>query len=361
MNQPSFETSLALAHTGDGEFTMRGGPHDGRHLLVRERTRVHPSDRGPGHAHPDAPKDDDWRPVAQGSADVQDLEAGTKIEVLTDAPAALSHHYGEDAAERLEHYWAAEALVRVLERRNRMPLLRHRDWCSLRTVRPHLPAPSPRVRLWPCGQWLEDDAVARAWRVSDLTLARERSDPPNSLRLGLLRHALRHAGAKASHTMSLTWDEPQLEGYEWYDTLETVIGIKALPGPALRRARDEGGTHLAKRITVQATARHTGDVRRVEAPLWVLSDEDEGALVRIEDDPTSADELTDVLSRYDRRSHHKREFLQERAIRLLGSRPSQSVRRDLEARFEREIAERLGGAMAVEVRIRPDEPKKGST
>ena len=332
----------------------RAGGHVGRGLQGARRTGggphaagAAPAERAPPGGDP-AADEPGWTPVLHDHNRIGDPEEGVVYAVLWDGPRRMSHHAGFDAQAALVDYLAIEATARVIERRNAPATLGHGDLTTLRTVRPDWPEPPRRVALWPQGGWI--DAGPDVWRIE------AGSDGARSLRqIRVLAHALRNAGDAACVEARLTYADRSFDGYRWYRELRDVTGI-APDRPTRRRAAQGPGVHVGRRVRIEVRAgrdpRHPEPtVRRVEAPLWI--ERGDTLIVAGGVEPTV--EMLVPLLRTGR-GWSDREGAVRAATELLSQAGERSTQAGMEETFRRELQARVGGALEVEVRVRPAKP-----
>ena len=325
---------IELVQESEESFRAHGGPCDGARMVVRRA----PAGRDPGPG-------DDLRPAGNARADVEDLESRTTYRVYTDREFGLSHHDANDAGLALEQYLATEAVVRVIERANRVPLVSMHDLATLRTVRPGLPDPTPAVPLWPTPEWVPPHG---RWRLSASELDHRGRGPGARVRIELLRHAVEHAGPQVAAAMGLTEYLRELRGYRWYRALDVVSRIKCLPETALRRAARTPGVHRCRSLRIEVSTRDSDEKRVAPARMWVLDSD----TVLLAGDYTPS---VETLARITAGGQTTPSDFQDRvrcATQLLGQAGERETHAELERQFTAELRERVGSEMEVEVRVR---------
>ena len=160
--------SGCLAIAGPDQFRVVGGPCSGTRFHIERVDAAETVAAGRferGRALPVG-----WRHLAGRWGRITDLETGTRMEVIVDSAKPHSHLDCEGARQALEGYLATEALATVVSRSNHIPALAHGDWLMLRTIRPNLTPPEPRVPVW-CTDGPEGgpvhwtDSVDTIWRL----------------------------------------------------------------------------------------------------------------------------------------------------------------------------------------------------
>ena len=124
---------ILLEQVGAGRFMARGGPCDGASFVIH-RSEASEREKERGSYGDLSELKDGLRDAGDGVATIKDYE----YEVRTDGHSSPEHSRGNDA--RL----APETAL-----------------ATLRSVRPELPEPSPRLPIWPPGEWSED--IGNLW------------------------------------------------------------------------------------------------------------------------------------------------------------------------------------------------------
>ena len=334
---------MLLQSDGQDSYVIDGGLCDG----TRIRVIRHPAFGGPGSDRASS-EPEGFRHAAHGKAAVTDLEAGEQIVAMIDSPVPVSHHYGEDARDALEQYFATEAVVRSIERSNYPPMLSHHDLTTIRTVRPEFPEPPRRVSLMPSGVWTPD--YEGVWKVGPSGFHGRGSGA--AMKIALLEFALNRL--EAFHE-ALGWfsadDGRHLDRFEWYGEMTEVSNI-AVRGAAGKLAR-ERGVHVVKQLVLEVSSRSTDRerrrVRKVPAPLWLA--DDHTLLVRQGFEPTVEDVAS--LIKAGRTWSLSQSDCMRIATELLGRSGEREQHAELERQFTEELSSRVGNELEVTVSIRP--------
>lgn len=337
---------ITLEQTATDRFVAHGGPCDGTAFVVR-RSNAKDREKGRdtfGHL---AEVDDGLRSVAHGHANITDLEEGVILEVRTDAPPTLNHHKGADARKALEQYLATEAVARIVEGANRMPMLSTHDLNTLRTVRPDFPEPAPRVSVWPAGdQWSGD--VEEFWRLEE----QGSRDRISALDLANLKFAMSHASPTEARTLALTKNRrKQLGGhggYRWYTAIPRVASIR--PARKVRDLARKKGVHVTNRIRIEVRAEANKTPRRIDAPLWLAS---RHTLVIREGFEPTVDLIATMLKTSYSGSYSDKKIMESYATELLGMAGERDMHAALEKKYTERIRDEIGNQLDVTVTIRP--------
>ena len=342
----ALNSPVSLEQTGTDRFVARGGPCDGN-IFVVCRSAV--SERKPqGASHELAELDDGLRGAAHGRANMTDLEDGVLYEVRTDSPKPFDHHQGNDARLALETFLATEAMARVVEGGNRMPMISRHALTTLRSLRPNLPEPSPRIPVWPLEEWTAD--------IDDFWVLDQEAKHISLLDMQNLLVAAEQAPTEAVRALSVTRSHHHelggYYGYGWYTALPSVASIK--PERKVREVAKETGVHIVPRIRIEVRATREKTPRRIDAPLW-LSDRDT-LVVRKGFEPT-VDLIARMFSRGLRGSYRDMEAAERYATELLGQAGDRAMHEALEHKFQEYIRSQIGNELDVSITIKPKDPE----
>ena len=328
-------TGMMLVLEGPNSYVIQGGPCHGTALRVL--TSPEP--------HVDPPKG--WRGIQHDHQVLRDLESGEWLVVIADSPPPLSHHDGFDGRGALETYFAIEAVVSVIERWNRPPVLSWHDLNTVRTVRPAFPEPPARVQLMPWGEWTPDfDTV---WQVGP-ALLNERGAAAN-VKVELLKRALRTLDHGHEALSWFVVAARELDRFDWFRgiTKATRIGI----GGAARKKARAPGVHVVKNLMIEVVSEAVKDrpreVRKVPAPMWLHGHE---TLILAEGVEPTVDDVKTLLKEYSSMGPAER---LRAATQLLSMSGVREQHEELERRFEAELTGRIGSELEVTVSIRPKE------
>ena len=345
---------MELAEISPGTFRVTKGLLEGYRFVVRRVPMDAPAVRrhsiGGGmdkHELPDL--GEGWRHAGGNHASIEDLEGGFTYEPMTTLPPSMSHHQGHDVRRDLETYFALLAVERVIAGENRLPMVSSRDLATLRSLVPDMPDPSPRAPLWPdeSGVWSED--VADLW-----VLHTERADKRSRWRVvevASLKFALLSGGASAVRWAGLMSESGgRFRGYGWYKSLP-MVGTIRLFGAKAKRLAKEPGVHVVPGLSLQVSVYgDSGRRRQVAAPLWL---EDKETLLVSEGHTPTAEEVTQLMRALPGYDRYDLERAMRESTELLGKATEADTRAELEAKLTRELAERLGGELDVQVIITP--------
>ena len=341
---------MHLESKGADTFVVRDSPLDGTtYGVIKVRTSdidrsIH---RGKSSLVPNG-----MRVAGNGRGDIADLEHGWTYVVITDGAKHHAPFHSFDGRESLEQYIAIETMARVIDRLNRVPMMPDSHFGTLRTVRPTLPEPEPRVQLWPSGEWTED--IGDVWRLDRGALSsRYRAHHPGmDGQIALLEHALRMGGSEAARAMRITLDRSDLGGFQWYRSLPAVSVITCSQN--VRTKCKEAGVHTLRKpeIRVSLRSRIKKPARTVSVPVWlVLYDR----MVLREGYELTPELLAELMLKSMGKGRYDLPAATRYANALLGRAGERKAHRELERRYRDQIAGEVGDHLDVEVVIRPKE------